>query len=152
MNKTLRILTDFAAGFSVTTWISGPLFEEYGLRPAVAQAGNHQQKKALLAVYRSYDKIAEAGMAGLVLTDTVKFFSDDLRKKGTPAYKRWATLGDLLVLASMGSQILKNNLRKQAQSEQVQLQLDITRRLSLGLSSALLLVSALQYYERTNAE
>ncbi len=160
MNKFLRLLTDFGAGFSVTTWISGPLFEEFGLKPALAEASSPQQKKALTALSRSYAKIAQFGLLGLILTDTIKFFFDGLRQKGTPAYRRWATIGDLVVLTSLASGVVDDNLRKKlasdprggSEAEVTQRQLDVTRRVSLGLSSLLLWISAQQYWERIRSK
>ncbi len=156
----LRLLTDFGAGLSVTTWISGPLFEEFGLQPAIAGASSQQQKKALLAVYSSYSKIAQTGLVGLVLTDTIKFFFDGLRKKGTVGYQRWATIGDLVVLTSLVSGIVDDNLRKKlanearggAEAEVTQSQIGLTRRISLGLSCLLLWISAQQYWERIRSK
>ncbi len=160
MNKFLRLLTDFGAGFSVTTWISGPMFEEFALKSAIAEASSPQQKKALQAVSRSYAKIAQTGLVGLVLTDTIKFFFDGLRKTGTPAYRRWASIGDVVVLGSLASGIAGDNLRKKlsnearggTEAEMTQDRIDQIRRVSLGLSCVLLWVSAQQYWERIRSK
>lgn len=160
MNKLLRLLTDFGAGFSVTTWISGLMFEEFSLQPAIAEASNQQQKKALIAAYRSYGKIAQSGLVGLVITDIIKFFFDGLRKKGTNSYQRWATVGDLVVLGSLISGVVDSNLRKKlateassgAEADMVQARINLTRRVILGLSSLLLLVSVQQYWERIRSK
>ncbi len=158
MNKTVRLLTDVAAGFSVTAWISGPLFEEYGLKPASAKA-NPAQKEGMSAAYKAFSNVVHIGLAGVALTNAFKFFADDLRKKGTPAYKRWATIGDLLVLnvISVGAatRIMSKRLKtasagspEVAQAEQV---LALTSKISIGLSLALLWTSAVQYRERAKS-
>ncbi len=159
MNKTVRLLTDVAAGFSTTAWISGPMFEEYAMKPASASA-SEAQKEGMAAAYKAYSNVVHVGLAGVALTNAFKFFADDLRKNGTNGYKRWARIGDLLVLSiiSVGaatrimSKKLKTATPGSADAEQATQVLGMTGKISIGLSLALLWTSAVQYRERTNSK
>lgn len=155
MNKTARLLTDVAAGFSVTAWISGPLFEEYGIKPAAAKA-NEAEKEAMYKAYKAYSNVVHIGLAGVALTNLVKFFADDLRRKGTNGYKRWARIGDLIVLLiiSVGaatrimSKKLKTAAPGSAEARQAEQVMKATGPASVGLALALLFTSAKQYGNR----
>lgn len=160
MNKVSRFLSDVAAGFSVTTWISGPLFEKYALEPALAKATSPQDKKLIASIYQPYRGVAKAGLVGLALTDTYKYFADDLRIKGSKGYKRWALVGDTLVMASILTEVANSTLinrldkapRASTEEAQVKSYLNTSKRVSMWLSTALLAASAIQYQERVNSK
>ncbi len=159
MNKTVRLLSDVAAGFSVTAWISGPLFEAFGIKPALQKAKSEAEKEAIGSAYKAYSNVVHIGLAGLALTNAFKFFADGLRRKGTKGYKFWATIGDILVLLviSVGAatRIMSKKLKtaqpgsaEYTQAEQV---LKLTSPLSIWLSVGLLWTSASQYRERAKS-
>ncbi len=159
MNKTARQLSDVAAGLFTTAWVSGPLFEEYGIKPAQAKATSQEQKEAIGSAYKAYSNVVHVGLAGLALTNIFKFFADDLRRKGTDGYKRWARIGDLLVLliisAGAATRIMSKRLKTapagSAEAQQASQVLGTTSPLSIGLSVALLWTSARQYRERVKS-
>ena len=155
MNKTVRLLTDVAAGLSATAWISGPMFEELAIKPASANA-SPEATEAMYDAYKAYSNVVHAGLAGLAIVNALKFFSDDLRKKGTNGYKAWARIGDLVVLSiiSVGaatrimSKRVKTGTKGSSEVEQATQVLGVTGKISIGLALALLFVSGQQYRER----
>jgi hypothetical protein len=158
VNTTVRLLSDLAAGFSATAWISGPLYEEYGLKPARANA-SEAEKEGMAKSYKAFSNVVHIGLAGLALTNIFKFFADDLRKTGSKGYKRWASIGDLVVLniISVGaatrimSKKLKTAKPGSPEAQQAEQVLDSTGKISVWLSLALLLTSAKQYKERVKS-
>lgn len=158
MNKTVRFWTDVAAGFSITAWISGPMFEEFGLKPASAKA-EAAQKEGMAAAYKAYSNVVHAGLAGVALTGLFKFFADDLRRKGTPSYKRWAGIGDLLIVGVIAvggatrvmSKRLKTASPGSPDAQQAEGVLNVTSKVSMGLALGLLWTSANQYRERAKS-
>ena len=156
MNKTVRLLTDVAFGLSSTAWVSGPLFEQYGLKPAIAKSINEADKEAIMSAYKAYSNVVHAGLAGLTLTNVFRFFGDDLRRHGNRRYRRWARVNDAVVLSiiSVGAatRIMSKRLKKSdptgSEAKQARQVLAVTSPLSIVLFGMLVLANAMLHRER----
>jgi formate-dependent nitrite reductase membrane component NrfD len=92
-------LTGFSRNSAATTLVVGPLLESAMLKPALQNARNDDERAAAHKNVRTYAMVAHGALAELLIGALLNMITDGQRRTGTAGYKRWARIGDILVLA-----------------------------------------------------